>query len=105
MNAPTHSSPSSHSTGEGSVRRRTPIPPLRLPALLLAAALILVACGDSPTAPANLPADHTVMRGGHFHAPGLNSPQGVCTACHGGDLRGGANGEPSCYSCHGAEWL
>ena len=28
-----------------------------------------------------------------------------CAACHGADLRGGANGEPSCFLCHGQNRL
>jgi cytochrome c5 len=76
----------------------------RLPAALLVAGALLVACGDSGTNPGDAPADHTVSRSGVSHAPGLNSPQGTCTVCHGADLTGGANGEPSCFSCHGRKW-
>jgi cytochrome c5 len=77
---------------------------LRLPLTLLLTGALLVACGDSPTAPPNAPADHSVQKDGAFHAPGFNSPQGTCTTCHGADLRGGANGEPSCFTCHGSVW-
>ncbi len=71
--------------------------------LMLAAA---TACGgdDDSTAPDNAPPGHTVVQDGVAHAPGLNNPTQECVACHGADLRGGANGEPSCFSCHGREW-
>jgi hypothetical protein len=47
---------------------------------------------------------HTVNQGGHLHAPGYCKPVGDCSLCHGADLRGGHNGEPSCYSCHADVW-
>jgi cytochrome c553 len=72
-------------------------------ALSTSLALTALACSDS-TAPADAPANHTVNRDGRWHAPGLNQPEGVCTACHGADLRGGTDGQPSCYSCHGKKW-
>jgi cytochrome c553 len=71
---------------------------------LLAAVLILVGCSDSTTPSGNVPADHTVRKGSAFHAPGLDNPTQNCAACHGADLRGGANGEPSCFRCHGQVW-
>jgi hypothetical protein len=73
--------------------------------LALGTALLLAACsGSDTTAPPNTPASHTVNKDGHWHAPGLNQPEGVCTQCHGADLRGGTAGQPSCYSCHGKKW-
>ena len=76
------------------------------PMFALCAALTVasIACSDS-TAPADAPANHTVNMEGQWHAPGLQSPQGVCTTCHGADLRGGTDGQPSCYSCHGKKWI
>jgi hypothetical protein len=50
------------------------------------------------------PADHTVSQSGRFHAPGLANPQENCAGCHGQNLRGGANGEPSCFLCHRQVW-
>lgn len=48
---------------------------------------------------------HTQVRGGYYHAVGLDDPDtGGCADCHGSDLKGGDT-EPSCYSCHGARWL
>jgi hypothetical protein len=62
------------------------------------------ACSDDDgTGPENT-GTHTVSKGGVAHAPGLNDPAQNCATCHGADLRGGANGEPSCFSCHGKKW-
>lgn len=67
--------------------------------------LLVAACSEeTPTAPENLPADHTVQQGGVFHARGLESPEVNCVECHGSNLRGGDDGEPSCFRCHGQEW-
>jgi hypothetical protein len=71
--------------------------------LSVLAAAFLFGCSDT-TAPAGPAPSHTINQGGHWHMPGLRSPQGVCTTCHGADLQGGANGQPSCYSCHGKTW-
>ena len=70
------------------------------------AVLVLSAAGacGSPTAPANAPADHTNFKGGAAHGPGAGNATVNCVACHGADLRGGTNGEPSCFSCHGQKW-
>ena len=78
---------------------------MRRPAFALCAAFTLasIACSDN-TAPGDALANHTVNMSGRWHAPGLRSPQGVCTICHGADLRGGTEGQPSCYSCHGKKW-
>ena len=76
---------------------------------LLVAALALLPLGcddddDDPTGPSSAPASHTISRDGVRHLAGLNDPETNCTACHGVDLRGGDNGEPGCYSCHGQKW-
>ena len=76
-------------------------------ATLLVAAIVLgLSCGDSdsPTAPPMGIEDHTIRRGGAFHRAGLNDPEQNCVQCHGADLQGGDNGEPSCFLCHGAVW-
>ena len=76
--------------------------------LLAALAFFPMACSDDddddPTGPSNAPASHTVSQDGVRHLPGLNDPATNCVACHGADLRGGDNGEPSCYTCHGQKW-
>ncbi len=47
---------------------------------------------------------HDQNLGGAMHASGYCSPLQNCSSCHGPDLRGGSNGEPSCYQCHGTLW-
>ena len=74
-------------------------------ALLLVLAAGLAACDDDDDyGPSNAPADHTVSQDGVRHLSGLRDPENHCTGCHGTDLRGGENDEPSCYQCHGQEW-
>ena len=46
---------------------------------------------------------HNISRSGILHAGGTVTA--VCVNCHGSDLRGGLNNEPSCYQCHGAVWI
>jgi len=70
----------------------------------VAMALSAAACSTSSTAPANAPEGHTLVRDGVAHKPGLSNPTANCTTCHGADLGGGSNGEPSCYSCHKQKW-
>ena len=82
----------------------------RVASVLLVAVLLVgttLACSDDDddiTGSGNAPASHTVNEDGVRHLPGLMDPQANCTACHGADLMGGNNGEPSCFSCHGQEW-
>lgn len=66
--------------------------------LILLIALALAGCKDEE----ELPADHTVDKGGAKHAPNLFEPEQNCTGCHGSSLQGGEG--PSCYSCHGKKW-
>lgn len=76
----------------------------RFPSVLLLAGL-LVACGDDDGNDAGpAPDGHTVSRDGVLHMTGLGDPVANCTGCHGADLRGGAEGQPSCYRCHGEKW-
>ena len=66
---------------------------------------LFAACSDDDgTGPEDTPASHTVVRNGVAHAPGLNDPTQNCTQCHGADLRGGTDDEPSCFTCHGQKW-
>ena len=62
------------------------------------------ACSNSTTVPEDAPEGHTVVKGGVAHASGLNNPMANCATCHGADLRGGNQGEPSCFNCHGQKW-
>jgi hypothetical protein len=72
----------------------------------IAAALVVsvASCGDDPTAPEDAPEGHTVVVDGVTHAPGLQNPAANCVECHGAQLTGGTDGEPSCFSCHGQKW-
>lgn len=75
--------------------------------IVLLTTLLAIGCSDdsgSPLDPSDAPLGHTIRQGSAFHAPGLNDPLANCTECHGGDLRGGQNGEPSCFTCHGDIW-
>ena len=47
---------------------------------------------------------HAVNEDGVKHAMNNRKPLDFCVQCHGADLRGGFNNEPSCYKCHGAKW-
>ncbi len=47
---------------------------------------------------------HNQSQDGVKHASGFCQPQANCTPCHGADLRGGKNSEPSCTRCHGEKW-
>lgn len=80
---------------------------MRVCAGLFLCAILASAAGcadDDPTGPGSAPATHTVLIGNARHAPGLDRATQACVACHGGDLRGGSSGEPSCYRCHGKKW-
>lgn len=72
--------------------------------LVTALIVLFAACESEATAPRDAPPGHTVVEDGVAHYPGLNDPENNCTSCHGADLRGGLNGQPSCFSCHGKEW-
>jgi hypothetical protein len=47
---------------------------------------------------------HNMMLGGTGHADGMCDAINFCSACHGANLQGGTNGEPSCTKCHGVVW-
>ena len=77
----------------------------RLSLIICVAIGVALACDSSEsTLPEDAPPGHTVNQDGVAHAPGLSDPTENCTACHGADLRGGDDGQPSCYSCHGQKW-
>ena len=51
--------------------------------LLLAAACAFAACSSDPTEPgANVPASHSVVKGGAWHEPALNNATQFCISCH-----------------------
>ncbi len=63
----------------------------------------LAACEEEEVAGPQ-PAGHTVLQDGVWHRTGLQDPVTNCTSCHGADLMGGPDGQPSCYTCHGKRW-
>jgi len=67
--------------------------------LLFAVLFAFSGCKDDDERPSN----HTIDKGGRFHAPGLFEPMANCTGCHGSNLTGGGEA-PSCLSCHGQKW-
>lgn len=48
---------------------------------------------------------HNQVFSGIPHGIGASKAWHLCTECHGVSLMGGAKLEPSCYSCHGKNWL
>ncbi|MDA9951706.1 hypothetical protein N9D31_03920 [Oligoflexaceae bacterium] len=42
---------------------------------------------------------------GISHAFSSHQAKRYCTQCHGSALSGGDAGEPSCFQCHGENWL
>ncbi len=71
---------------------------------LVALAFVLIGCSvEKP---------QTVEIRGHFldydgvaHAAPANKALRYCVQCHGNQLEGGINDEPSCLKCHGENWL
>ncbi|MFH1729350.1 MAG: hypothetical protein ABIA04_13155 [Pseudomonadota bacterium] len=55
-------------------------------------------------ASSHAPSTHTNSLGGINHNTGYLLPTSNCTSCHGSDLSGGDNNQPSCYLCHFNEW-
>jgi mono/diheme cytochrome c family protein len=47
---------------------------------------------------------HNQRKDGVYHALNYCKPLDYCVQCHGSNLRGGPNNEPSCYRCHGEKW-
>ena len=83
-------------TGRGGI--------VRLTIVGMIVGALLVACGDDGPTGVEAPEGHTVRFDGAAHAPGFNDPGSQCAECHGTNLRGGDDGEPSCFSCHGQVW-
>lgn len=48
---------------------------------------------------------HVAARQGVAHAVPMHKAERYCKNCHGQNLSGGTQGEPSCYTCHGRLWL
>lgn len=47
---------------------------------------------------------HDQIYSGIAHAPRAELGPRYCRHCHGSQLEGGKNGEPSCLQCHGQNW-
>ena len=47
---------------------------------------------------------HTVDFGGVAHAVPMLKGERYCQLCHGENLVGGSEGQPSCFQCHGKRW-
>lgn len=79
---------------------------LRLPLILVCAGgwWCLVAC-SLEKAPLKTIRGHVLDLGRVVHANGLFQGERYCQECHGTYLEGGLNDEPSCYRCHGRNWL
>ena len=48
---------------------------------------------------------HTEFKRGIPHGVGFQRAERLCQDCHGLGLTGGQDFIPSCYSCHGKNWL
>ncbi len=48
---------------------------------------------------------HPVDQQGIAHGMSALRAERYCQHCHGPNLLGGLNGEPSCYQCHGQRWI
>ena len=64
----------------------------------------LYSCADQDAYSVKKIRAHGLNINGVMHAqPSLNAER-YCSECHGQNLVGGGNGEPSCYQCHGKSW-
>jgi hypothetical protein len=61
-------------------------------------------CSTKDAAPRAIRA-HTRIMQGVAHADPAGKAERYCSYCHGANLAGGAGFEPSCYQCHGKNWL
>lgn len=90
--------------GQNNTRPRVwPLAHRRYLAAFAGVFLILAGCRDGSPAPRKI-RGHDYSIGGVAHARGAQHPQRYCTDCHGDDLVGGTELEPSCYQCHGKTW-
>lgn len=62
-------------------------------------------CNRSSNTPLREIRAHTLNMEGVAHAIGLKHAERYCKNCHGNQLSGGQDFIPSCYSCHGKNWL
>lgn len=77
---------------------------LWLPLALVIAIPLFGGCSREEAVPRQIRA-HTTLHKGVSHAEPAARAERYCAKCHGVGLRGGAEGEPSCFTCHGKTWL
>lgn len=65
--------------------------------------LTFQSCSSQPPT-ARIIAGHTQNFAGVPHGVPATRAEHYCSYCHGLGLAGGANAEPSCYTCHGKTW-
>lgn len=65
---------------------------------------VLAACSLEPAGLRNIRA-HTSDHHGVAHGEPVRKAARYCQHCHGLQLAGGDQGEPSCFQCHGMRWL
>ena len=70
--------------------------------LLIIAAL--GACRSEQAEPREIRGHLNFFQGIAHGVPAMAAER-YCRRCHGSDLQGGEAGEPSCYTCHGQNWL
>ena len=66
--------------------------------------LFLVSC-SLEEGPLKVISGHTLVYEGIAHGVGAQKAERYCQNCHGPALQGGLLGEPSCFQCHGRNWL
>jgi hypothetical protein len=72
-------------------------------ARLLCIFLLSFSCSDKSQPIRNI-RGHTQIIQGVSHGVPASRPLRYCKNCHGTNLAGGSNLEPSCYQCHGRNW-
>lgn len=64
----------------------------------------VVACADQDAySPKKIRAHDTLIKAVAHANPKLSAER-YCSECHGKNLVGGTDGQPSCYQCHGKMW-
>ena len=81
---------------ENRIHRRSPF-------ILLVFFQMMFGCSLSEPEPREL-RGHTTIVEGIPHGGMLHRGARYCTHCHGANLTGGIEGQPSCYRCHGENW-
>jgi hypothetical protein len=80
---------------------------LKNSALLLSVLFVfelVVSCSNEDS-PLRLISGHDQFYQGIGHPIGAARAERLCSSCHGKGLSGGKELQPSCYQCHGKNWL